>query len=66
MSEGPFYWCRKHDRVESGQPCGASRISGPYPTAEAARDYAAVAESRNEAWEDADEEWDRWGDEDDG
>ena len=64
---GGFYWCRKHERVESEQHCGASQILGPYPTEAAARDHAGIAAARNEAWDDADDAWDRWdADHDDG
>lgn len=65
MVEGEFFWCRKHQRVEEGVPCGASQILGPYPTAEAARDHVDIAEARNEAWDAADEEWESWPDEGD-
>ena len=57
---GRFYWCRKHERVESDEHCGASQILGPYPTETAARDHAAIAAARNDAWDDADDAWDRW------
>jgi hypothetical protein len=66
MAEDEFYWCRRHQRVEHDNPCGASRRMGPYPTAEAARGHAATAEARNEAWDAADEEWDSWGEENEG
>ena len=61
MTDDTFYWCRKHQRVEHSEHCGAAHILGPFPTAEAARDHQVVIEARNEAWDEADDQWDRWG-----
>lgn len=56
-----WYWCRKHDRVESEQEaCRALDRLGPYDSPEAARNWRSRAEQRNEAWEEEDEAWDAW------
>lgn len=60
-----FYYCLEHDRVErEADKCRADNRLGPYPTEDAARDWKAQVEARNEAWDDADEAWDTWDDED--
>lgn len=55
-----YYWCLKHSRVEGEGRCGAAWIRGPFDSEEAARNYADRADKRNEAWEEADEEWNAW------
>ncbi|HVM20751.1 MAG TPA: hypothetical protein VM307_12400 [Egibacteraceae bacterium] len=52
-----YYWCLRHRRVESEQLCSADRRMGPYPSREAAEQYAETAQRRNEAWEAEDERW---------
>jgi hypothetical protein len=52
-----FYWCLKHKRVEQKGHCSQTWTMGPYDSEQAARSYAERAEERDQAWEDADEEW---------
>lgn len=54
---GPFYWCLRHERVESTTRCGAEMRMGPYATAEEAEGFADKAKGRNEAWDADDERW---------
>lgn len=57
-----FYYCLEHGRVESGESrCRADNRLGPYPSEEAARNWKEQVEQRNEAWDDADEEWESRG-----
>jgi hypothetical protein len=39
---------------------------GPYPTRGQAENWKATADSRNDEWDAADDEWNRWGDDDQG
>lgn len=58
-----FYFCLEHQRVESAADrCRADNRMGPYPTAEDAQNWKEQVERRNEAWDDADEEWESWDD----
>lgn len=53
-----FYWCRKHDRVErGGETCSGRQLLGPYPSADAARNWKQRHEAREERWEAQDEAW---------
>ncbi len=53
-----FWWCRKHDRVETdGDRCKARHLLGPYESEEAARNWRERFEARAERWEEQDEEW---------
>lgn len=54
---GQFYWCLRHERVESTDRCGAEMRMGPYATAEEAQAYSEKAKARNEAWAEEDERW---------
>jgi hypothetical protein len=51
MGKGEYYWCLRHNRVESGDKvCAAKHRIGPFDTvAEAERALETVRE-RNEAW----------------
>jgi hypothetical protein len=51
MGKGEYYWCLRHNRVESGDKvCAARHRIGPFDTpAEAERALETVRE-RNEAW----------------
>lgn len=55
---GPYYWCLRHNRVETdNEVCPASRTMGPYETpAEAEQALTRVAE-RNEQWDAEDARW---------
>ena len=55
---GHWYWCLSHQRVEEEDSgCANSDRLGPYPSPEAAANWKATAEARNEEWdrEDAEE-----------
>ncbi len=53
-----FYWCRRHERVEAaGEACAERDVLGPYPSAEAARDWKQLRDAREDRWEEQDEEW---------
>lgn len=53
-----WYWCLAHQRPErAGDQCRAEDRLGPYSTEEAARNWQATRDSREEAWKDQDEEW---------
>lgn len=54
---GQWYWCLRHNEAESTKRCGAEMRMGPYPTKEAAAQYAEKAKARDEAWEEEDERW---------
>lgn len=58
MERGGYYWCQRHNRVESGdRVCAARHRLGPYDSvAEAERAMERVAQ-RNEAWEAEDARW---------
>ena len=68
MTTEQWYWCLTHERVESAEERDRpDNAMGPYPSPEAARDWKALVEERNEAWKQADEEWEGTDeDEDDG
>ena len=55
---GPYYWCLRHDRVETGDDvCPAMRTMGPYQSAmEAEQALRRVAE-RNAQWDAEDAQW---------
>jgi hypothetical protein len=55
---GGYYWCLRHNRVETAANACAERYRlGPYPTAaEAERALDRVAE-RNAAWDAEDARW---------
>lgn len=53
-----WYWCLEHKTVEpGGQGCPNDRRMGPYPSPEAAANWREKVEARNEAWDEADREW---------
>ncbi|HEY8452220.1 MAG: hypothetical protein FWJ70_14485 [Micromonosporaceae bacterium] len=53
-----YYWCVRHDRVESGDDrCRAAYRLGPFETvAEAERALETVRE-RNQRWDEEDARW---------
>ncbi|WP_370327315.1 hypothetical protein [Euzebya sp.] len=55
--DGGWWWCLTHETVEQGSTCRAQDRLGPYPTADAARDWKARRDAREEAWEAEDERW---------
>lgn len=57
-----WYWDLRRNRAVPADERGPGDDTlGPYPTKAAAEDWRRRVEARNEAWEDADEEWDRAG-----
>ena len=55
---GPYYWCTRHNRVESGdQVCPARHRLGPYDTKAEAERALEIVRERNEAWEAEDARW---------
>lgn len=53
-----YYWCQRHDRVEtSGETCPERYLLGPYPSADAARDWRKQRDAREDRWEAQDEAW---------
>lgn len=60
------YWYNVRTRqVEEGQQSQGKELMGPYPTRADAEAALAKAAERNEAWDEADEEWegkDQWDD----
>ena len=52
-----WYWCTRHNRVEPDRGCPATFRFGPYATRQEAENYADLAQTRNERWEDEDERW---------
>ncbi len=60
-----WYWDLEQGRAvpadERGHP---DHLLGPYPTKGEAENWKATNEARNDAWDDADAEWDSWGDDD--
>ena len=58
MTTGSWYWCRKHERVEdASSPCPPEDRLGPYESEEAARNWKAKVDARNEEWEAEDRAW---------
>lgn len=54
---GPWYWCLRHNRVESTNRCGAELRMGPYDSPEDAARYAEKAKERDDAWTEEDDRW---------
>lgn len=56
--DGEWYWCLTHGRAERAEERDdPDNLLGPYPTEEAARNWKALNEARNEAWDEEDEAW---------
>lgn len=51
-----FYYCLTHREVEQGQGCRALDRMGPYPSAQAARDWHDSVAARNEQADEQDRE----------
>lgn len=57
MSE-QYSWCTRHQRVEgTGETCPEKYLMGPYPSAEAARNWKQQHEARADRWQADDEAW---------
>ncbi len=59
MGDGErFYWCQRHARVEpAGDTCPERDLLGPYPSADAARDWKHQHEEREDRWQAQDDAW---------
>lgn len=59
-----WYWDLEHGRAVPADERGpGDHMLGPYRTKGEAENWKSRVEARNETWDDADEEWDSWGDE---
>ncbi len=57
-STDQWYWCFEHQRTEhEGDQCRAANRLGPYATEDAARNWKATNDAREETWKAQDEEW---------
>ena len=55
---GPYYWCLRHDRVETDRElCAASKTMGPYETRSDAEQALTRVAARNEQWDAEDARW---------
>jgi len=52
---GEWYFCFKHNKVETRRECKRMDRMGPYPTAEDAQNWRARVAARNSAWDAEDE-----------
>lgn len=58
MTSAEYYWCLTHERVEAADDRDdVDNCLGPYPSAEAARNWKVTNEARDEKWQEADDEW---------
>ena len=60
MSEPSTEWYWDLERkvaVPADERGPGDHMLGPYPTRREAENWKAIVESRNETWDDADEEW---------
>jgi hypothetical protein len=57
-SGGQFYWCLRHNRVESGDDvCVSTDRLGPYGSAAEARRALDLVAERNAQWDAEDARW---------
>ena len=62
-----WYWdLRREKAVPADERGPGDQTMGPYPTREAAENWKATLEERNEEWARDDEEWDHAGEPDEG
>lgn len=54
-ARGEWYYCFKHQTVETRDECNQMDRMGPYPTRKAAHNWRERVTERNEAWGDDDE-----------
>jgi len=53
-----YYWCTRHDRVETdADVCPARHVLGPYASAADAQRALERVRERNEAWDAEDARW---------
>jgi hypothetical protein len=66
MEKIEWYWDLERNVAVTGDERGpGDRTLGPYATKGEAENWKSTSEARNEAWDDADEEWESRGTEDD-
>lgn len=58
-AKGQWYYCFKHDKVETREECRRGDRLGPYPTPEDAANWRQRVEQRNEAWDSQEDEDDQ-------
>lgn len=56
-----YYFCLKHHAVEPEEGCRAIHRLGPYDTEQEAEHALEKVAERNEAWDNADRDWDDGG-----
>ncbi|GAB3812083.1 hypothetical protein [Micromonospora zhanjiangensis] len=55
---GQYFWCTRHNRVETeADVCAARYTMGPYPSVAAAENALTQVRQRNEAWDAEDARW---------
>jgi len=54
-ARGDWYYCFKHEKVETRDECHHMDRMGPYPTQEDAAHWRDRVEARNEEWDDQEE-----------
>jgi hypothetical protein len=55
-AHGDWYYCFKHEKVETRDECAQSDRMGPYPTRDAAEHWRDRVAARNQAWDDEDDD----------
>lgn len=62
MQPTEWYWdLEKQIAVPADERGPGDHMLGPYPTKGEAENWKATVEARNEAWDDADDEWESAG-----
>ncbi len=56
-----YFYNTTTGQVEEGRQSPNEERMGPYATREDAENALAIAAKRNEAWDEADERWENWG-----
>jgi hypothetical protein len=57
-NEPRFYWCLRHQRVETDErKCASRHLLGPYSTKAEAMSALENVRERNEAWDAEDARW---------
>ena len=55
-AQGEWYYCFKHQRVETRDECRQMDRMGPYPTRDAAEHWRDRVKERNDAWDAQDDD----------
>lgn len=60
-----WYWDLRRERAVRADERGpGDHTLGPYATKGEAENWKSTVETRNDAWDSDDEEWESWGDDD--